>query len=75
LNFAEFKQQYGIQFQQDFKAELAELQKMQEDGLLAINTEGIHVSQAGRFLIRNICMVFDVYLRQGKTQTRFSKVI
>ncbi len=75
LNFARFDRQYHIQFQQDFKIELAELAIMQKDGLLSVDANGIQVSPAGRFLIRNICMVFDAYLRQGKAQTRFSKVI
>jgi oxygen-independent coproporphyrinogen-3 oxidase len=47
---------------------------MQDDGLLTLGPQHIEVSAAGRFLIRNICMVFDRYLREAETQ-RFSKVI
>ena len=47
---------------------------MEEDGLLNLTEEGIEVLSAGRFLIRNICMVFDKYLAQ-KHQQQFSKVI
>ena len=43
-------------------------------GLLEINEQGIYVTPGGQLLIRNICMVFDVYLKQHAGQ-RFSKVI
>ncbi|HDK38080.1 MAG TPA: coproporphyrinogen III oxidase, partial [Thiolapillus brandeum] len=44
------------------------------DGLLEINDAGIQVMPVGQMLIRNICMVFDAYLKDSKGQ-RFSKVI
>ena len=47
---------------------------MQADGLLALDPAGVRVLPAGRLLIRNICMVFDRYLREQRQQ-RFSKVI
>jgi len=54
--------------------ELAELADMQADELLALDQTGIRVLPPGRLLIRNICMVFDRYLREQRRQ-RFSKVI
>ena len=47
---------------------------MQKDGLLVRNEHRIDILPAGRLLVRNICMAFDIYLRQSQTQ-RFSKVI
>ena len=47
---------------------------MQTDGLLEVGATSIHVRPAGKLLIRNICMVFDRYLRE-KQEQRFSKVI
>jgi oxygen-independent coproporphyrinogen-3 oxidase len=58
-----------------FATELAELRAMAEDGLLELDEQGIRVLPAGRLLIRNICMVFDAWLRAGNNQTRFSRVI
>jgi oxygen-independent coproporphyrinogen-3 oxidase len=58
-----------------FATELAELQGMADDGLLEMDGQGIRVLPAGRLLIRNICMVFDAWLRAGNNQTRFSRVI
>jgi oxygen-independent coproporphyrinogen-3 oxidase len=74
LDFATVEKHYGIVFADYFATELNEIADMQADGLLALNASGIQVKPAGRLLIRNICMVFDRYLRQQSTQ-RFSKVI
>lgn len=65
---------YGIQFTDYFTTELADLKVMQQDGLLDMDEKFIHVRPAGKLLIRNICMVFDRYLR-AKAEKRFSKVI
>jgi len=39
-----------------------------------MDAESIRVQPAGKLLIRNICMVFDRYLR-AKQEKRYSKVI
>jgi len=65
---------YVIQPQDYFSVEWPELQAMQTDGLLSLDKDRLQVSPAGRLLIRNICMVFDSYLRNS-TQQQFSRVI
>lgn len=74
LDKARIEQDYNIHFDDYFKVEVCELQAMEADGLLSLDGGGIHVAPKGRLLIRNICMVFDKYLRQS-SQQRFSKVI
>ena len=74
LDFAAVERRFGIRFRDYFAVELAELADLQTDGLLALSETGIRVLPPGRLLIRNICMVFDRYLRE-QTQQRFSKVI
>jgi len=74
LTFAGINQQWNVDFKDYFKLELDQLQSMANDGLLEINDQGIYVTPGGQLLIRNICMVFDVYLKQHSGQ-RFSKVI
>ncbi len=74
LTFSQIERAYAISFDEYFRAELEALRSMEEDGLLNLTEEGIEVLSAGRFLIRNICMVFDKYLAQ-KHQQQFSKVI
>jgi len=73
LDFDKIAQDFGIDFDAYFEGELARLEVMQQDGLLALDNAGIQVLPAGRLLIRNICMVFDKYLAQKQQQ--FSKVI
>ncbi len=74
LDFGVVEQQWGIDFRDYFASELEKLAGMVEDGLLEIDDSGIQVLPVGRMLIRNICMVFDAYLKESKEQ-RFSKVI
>jgi len=74
LDFHAVEKRWNIDFKTYFGAELKSLQNMVEDGLLEISEAGIKVMPVGQMLIRNICMVFDAYLKDSKGQ-RFSKVI
>jgi oxygen-independent coproporphyrinogen-3 oxidase len=66
--------EHGISFADYFAAELADLKIMQQDGLIDMDGKSIRVQPSGKLLIRNICMVFDRYLRE-KQEQRYSKVI
>ena len=74
LDFSAIEKAFNINFKDYFSFELEQLKVMQADGLLQMTEDSITVSSAGKLLIRNICMVFDIYLRD-KTEQRFSKVI
>jgi oxygen-independent coproporphyrinogen-3 oxidase len=74
LNFDAIEKRFGIDFKEYFALELQELRAMEQDGLLELNASAIQVLPVGRLLIRNVCMVFDRYLRTAKEQ-KFSKVI
>ncbi|ROR35158.1 oxygen-independent coproporphyrinogen III oxidase [Inmirania thermothiophila] len=74
LAFADIETAHGIRFTEYFAPELEEIRAMEADGLLHLGDDGIEVAPRGRLLIRNICMVFDRYLRESRGQ-RFSKVI
>jgi oxygen-independent coproporphyrinogen-3 oxidase len=65
---------FKIGFDDYFKTELNELVQMAEDGLVELDSHLIKVTDSGKLLIRNICMVFDSYTRRQK-EARFSKVI
>jgi oxygen-independent coproporphyrinogen-3 oxidase len=75
LDIKALEAKWHFDFCTHFKPELEDLQKMQEDGLLLIEDEVLRVLPAGRLLVRNICMVFDRYLRKGNDHSRFSRVI
>ena len=66
LGVAEVEDRFGIDFAEYFRTELAELtgsDSAQADGLVVVTPSSIDVTPLGRLLIRNICMVFDRYLR------------
>lgn len=74
LNFEDVEGRFGITACEYFAEELAELEPMVNDGLLQLDSQGIRVHNAGRSLIRRICMAFDAYLR-ASTQIRYSRII
>mgnify|MGYP002639548049 CR=1 FL=1 len=73
LDIGVIEEDWSIDFKNYFQSELKELDEMVKDGLVSINDEFITVEARGRLLIRNICMVFDEYLRDNVV--KFSKVI
>lgn len=74
LDIKTIERQFHIIFADYFAYELAMLDDFINDGLLYIKKSHITVTPLGRLLIRNICMIFDRYLRE-KTTNQFSKVI
>jgi len=74
LDMKAIEQQYQLVFSDYFSVELEALQAMQQDGLLEVTDDHLQVQPRGRLLIRNVCMVFDRYLREP-SQQRYSKVI
>ena len=74
LNFKNIEKDFSIKFHEYFSDELDRIKDMQADLLLELTEEKILVLPEGKLLIRNICMVFDIYLYKNKEQ-RFSKTI
>ena len=56
------EQAYPIAFADYFGPELKQLALLEADGLVTLEREWVTVTPAGRYLIRNVCMVFDRYL-------------
>lgn len=73
LDYPVMSKRLGIDFTSHFSSEIASLQPFEQDGLLERSPEGLVVTSAGRFFIRNIAMRFDAYLQQK--ETRFSKTV
>jgi oxygen-independent coproporphyrinogen-3 oxidase len=66
LNIADTERRFGIAFSGYFARELAELTGEDSpvaDGLVQVDGNAIQVTPQGRMFVRNICMVFDRYLR------------
>lgn len=73
LNFAKVEREFDIVFNEYFASCIKSLEEMKNDNLLEIDKKSIKVKDKGKLLIRNICMVFDAYLDNAKSQ--FSKTI
>lgn len=75
LDFADYQTESGTPFTQYFAAELADLQQLADLGLLQPHPNGLTVTPKGRFLIRNIAMVFDYHLRHKETAAKYSQTV
>ncbi|PKF61521.1 oxygen-independent coproporphyrinogen III oxidase [Psychromonas sp. psych-6C06] len=75
LDIKQIEQQFSLNFSDYFAEDIKLLQCFIDDQLVNIDDHEIAVAPKGRLLIRNICMCFDVYLRNKVRQQQFSRVI
>ncbi len=64
LDRGEIERRHGIDFGEHFAAEIEALKVPEGHGFVRLTPEAIEVVGAGRLFIRNVCMVFDAYLRK-----------
>jgi oxygen-independent coproporphyrinogen-3 oxidase len=64
-----------VEFDRYFAPEMKELAKLEQDGLVELDDEWIHVTPRGRLLVRSVCMVFDRYLRAAQPRAQYSRVM
>ncbi len=69
----EIAAEFNIDFDSYFKQLKGKFESAEKDGLLADSTSAIIVTERGRLLLRNICMIFDSTLQY--TETRFSQTV
>jgi len=75
LSLESIELSYLVDFHRHFAAELRELKKLADDGLVEVQPDWIVVTPKGRLLVRAICMLFDRYLREARERASYSKVI
>jgi oxygen-independent coproporphyrinogen-3 oxidase len=77
LDIPEVESRFGLKFGQRFKREMEELELPREHGFVEFDRQGINVTRTGRLFIRNICMVFDAYMRKRQAEDRpvFSRTV
>lgn len=75
LDMGAIEDRWNIDFKAFFANELESLETMANDKLVTVNKTSIKVLDAGRLLIRNICMVFDRYIGSSDSQGTFSRSI
>jgi oxygen-independent coproporphyrinogen III oxidase len=80
LEVREVERRFALSFRETFAPELAELtgpDSPAAHGLVAVTPEIIEVTPLGRLFVRNVCMVFDRYLRARNAQEKpaFSRTV
>ena len=75
LDMPSFERTWGIDFATYFEPDLAQLQKLERDGLVEVTKDSIDITPRGRFLARIVAMRFDRHLRKTNALTKFSRVI
>jgi len=68
-----FTDKFSISLWEKFADVQPKLEEMQQDGIVIIEHDGITITETGRMMLRNVCMVFDQYLN-AHTQS-YSKTI
>ncbi|GAB1541481.1 oxygen-independent coproporphyrinogen III oxidase [Scytonema sp. NUACC21] len=69
----DIEDKFGIKFDEYFAIELEQLKRLEADGLVRLSKNHISVTEIGRFLVRNIAVLFDTHIR--KQEKRFSRAI
>jgi oxygen-independent coproporphyrinogen-3 oxidase len=78
IRFEYFEHLYSIYFDRYFLNELNALSTLVQDDLIIFSGDGFSVTPKGRLFLRNIAMIFDVYLNKPKVENKaiqFSKVL
>lgn len=69
-----FQEKFSVDFDAFFAAESVSMKYYAGEGMLTNDTNSVNITPLGAVFIRNICMVFDAYLKQQK-QELFSRTI
>jgi oxygen-independent coproporphyrinogen-3 oxidase len=75
LSIESIESSYLVDFANYFSAEIEDLRRLEEDGLVELQPDWIVVTPKGRLLVRVVCMVFDRYLREHRQSESYSRVI
>jgi oxygen-independent coproporphyrinogen-3 oxidase len=72
VDMQNFSRRWNIDFKKYFADEMKRLVDMEHEGLVHLTENEIIIGEAGRLLVRNICMIFDHYQPSGKVVGLFS---
>jgi len=75
LDASEIENNWDIDFNRYFGDELKKLAGLEQDGLVKVNGNKIIITKHGRLFLRNIAMCFDRYLKETKSDRKFSKTV
>jgi oxygen-independent coproporphyrinogen-3 oxidase len=75
LDYPALERRHGVRFGERFAIELAALEPLAADGLVALAPDGLEVTPRGRMLVRTVAMIFDRHLREARERATYSRVI
>ncbi len=75
LSFAELEERFGVHYDTYFAREEADLADFYAEAFVERREDGLHALPLGQVFIRNVCMVFDAYLRKPGHFTNFSRTV
>jgi len=80
LSKREIEARHGVVFDETFATELAALRPLEQDGLLHLTADAIHLTDLGQVFMRNAALPFDRYFaarsaQGGDTGRTFSKTL
>lgn len=75
LDYAKLSEEIGIDFADYFKADIASLGDLEEDGLVRREPGGLHVTPLGRLFVRIVATRFDAYLQAENRKGRYSQTV
>lgn len=75
LDLAVLRERFGIVYAEYFDEEERDLAPLYADGFLARHADHLEVLPLGQAFVRNICMVFDAYLRRPEAFRQFSRTV
>jgi oxygen-independent coproporphyrinogen-3 oxidase len=73
LNKYEFENKFESKFDTYFSVLKSDVNLLQSQNLIIETETTITVTELGKLFVRNVCMVFDAYLKTGHRE--FSKTI
>ncbi|MGK5091835.1 oxygen-independent coproporphyrinogen III oxidase [Deltaproteobacteria bacterium TL4] len=75
LPLPHFEKKYQIEFKAYFKEEWKQMEYFEEEGLVQLEAEALHLTKLGVLFMRNVAMPFDQYLKDESRTFNFSKTV
>lgn len=75
LDMAELRRRYDIDYDEYFAEEDLQLQSYYDDAFVKRDGGHLRVLPLGQVFVRNVCMVFDAYLRKEGAHRQFSRTV
>jgi oxygen-independent coproporphyrinogen III oxidase len=76
LNVPAVEAAHHLSFSEAFPHELAELRRLESDGLVSLDGDSIQLTTLGRLFVRNVAVVFDAHRRKSApVPRRFSSSV